>query len=85
MKGKLQAKEIAYAKAQRQEYGTFRKTHVIPGGLQGSGSGNVIKLEHEQGLHADSSTENALEPEGSGTLWKYSKQRKDLAKFLLSF
>lgn len=55
------------------------------GWLQGSGSGNVIKLEHEQGLHADGSTENALEPEGSETFWKYSKQTKDLAKFLLSF
>ena len=45
----------------------------------------MIKPEHEQGLHADNSTENALEPEGSGTLWKYFKQGKDLAEFLLSF
>ena len=39
MKGKLQAMETAYAKAQREEYGTFRKTQVIQGGCRGLDQG----------------------------------------------
>lgn len=36
----LQAKGTAYAKAQKQEYGTFRKTQVILGWPKGSESGS---------------------------------------------
>lgn len=43
MKGKLQDKETAYAKAQREEYGTFRKTQVIQGGCRGVDQG--VKAE----------------------------------------
>lgn len=80
MKGKLQAEETAYAKALRQEYGTFRKTQVIGGDCRGTVQG-VTKLEHEPGPRVDHGTENTLGPEGSGTLWKEFKQEKDLATF----
>lgn len=40
LKGEPQAKEIAYAKAQKQECGTFRKTQIILGLPKGSGRGS---------------------------------------------
>lgn len=48
LEGDRQAKETAYAKAQRQENDTFRKTRVIWGGQRVVGQG-VTKLGHEQG------------------------------------
>lgn len=41
----------------------------------------VTKPESEQGPDVEHSTEDALGPEGNGTLWKEFKQGKDLVKF----
>lgn len=76
MEGDLQAKGIAHAKAQRQENGTFRETHVKGGGQRAVGQG-VAKLDHDQGPNVDPSSENARKPEDNGTLWKECNQGKD--------